>query len=36
MAMEIIDVKYRDMFGINPKYERIIFSFQILFVTLRT
>ena len=24
MAMEIIDVKYRDMFGINPKYERII------------
>ena len=26
MAMEIIDVKYRDMFGINPKYERIIDS----------
>ena len=24
MAMEIIDVKYRDIFGINPKYERII------------
>ena len=24
MAMEIIDVKYRDMFGINPKYELII------------
>lgn len=26
MAIEIIDVKYRDMFGINPKYERIIDS----------
>jgi len=24
MVLEIIDVKYRDMFGINPKYERII------------
>lgn len=24
MAMEIIDVKYRDMFGINPKYENLI------------